>query len=72
MTLLLKVNFSFYILLFAFIDLINQLTKCHIPEELNLQQHYVKLESCKVDITKKKKKLLHLKSYISGGSELHT
>jgi hypothetical protein len=70
MTLLLKANSSFWILLFAFIALINQLTKCHIPEELNLQQHYVKLKSCKVDITEKI--LLHFKSYISGGSELHT
>ena len=53
MTLLLKVNSSFCIILFVYIALINQLTKCHISEESNLQQHCVKLESCKVDITKK-------------------
>jgi hypothetical protein len=53
MALLLKVNsFSLCIILFAFIALINQMTH-HIPEELNIQQHYVKLESYKVDITGK-------------------
>jgi hypothetical protein len=43
-TLLLTVNsFYFCIILFAFTTPINQMTQCHIPEELNLQQHYVKI-----------------------------